>query len=376
MPTTISGSTGLNLSGSGNQVTFPDSSVQTTSATGFGFKNRIINGAMVIDQRNAGASVTPANAAVTYTLDRYAFYVNQASKLTVQQSTTVPTGFKNSMVVTSSSAYSSGASDVFVMFQSIEGLNVSDFGWGAVGAQSITISFWFRSSLTGTHSGAISNSGNTRSYPFTFTVSAANTWEYETITIAGDTSGTWLTTNGTGLTLKFNCGSGSTALGTAGAWAAADYSGATGSVSLVGTSGATFYVTGVQLEKGSTATSFDYRPYGTELVLCQRYCNVYGGASIYETVGYGSAISGGSVDVMVPYPVQMRTSPTLSISGSFQLSDGVGASTIFVLSLVSAQTGTKQVSLNATSSGLTTYRPYRIESANNTTAKLTFSAEL
>jgi hypothetical protein len=192
------------------------------------------------------------------------------------------------------------------MFQSIEGLNVSDLGWGAAGAQAITISFWFRSSLTGTHSGAVSNSGNTRSYPFSFTVSAANTYEYKTVTIAGDTSGTWLTTNGAGLTLKFNCGSGSTALGTAGAWASADYSGATGSVSLVGTSGATFYITGVQLEKGSTATSFDYRPYGTELVLCQRYYEV---GAIFP-IGFTS--SGGNFGGTVKFSVTKRASPTLT----------------------------------------------------------------
>ena len=298
-----------------------------------GFKNRIINGSMVIDQRNAGASVTPTNGAVTYTLDRYAFYVNQASKLTVQQSTTVPAGFKNSMVITSSSAYSSGASDIFVMFQSIEGLNVSDLGWGAAGASAVTVSFWARSSLTGTHSGALSNAGNSRSYPFTFTISAANTWEYKTIAVAGDTSGTWLTTNSAGITLKFNCGSGTSALGTANAWASADYSGATGSVSLVGTSGATLYITGVQLEKGSTATSFDYRPYGTELSLCQRYYQKTFGDSVAPSTA-NAMTDPGCASINKPlynnyaywgscFPVNMRANPTLTL---YNIATGATAS--------------------------------------------------
>ena len=247
-----------------------------TNCTGVqytGFKNRIINGAMVIDQRNAGASVTPANGA--YTLDRYAYSASQASKFTVQQnaaSVTPPSGFSNYLGATVASAVTIGAGDFFAISQSIEGFNFSDMAWGTASAATVTLSFWVRSSLTGTFGGALRNSAGNRSYPFTYTISSANTWEQKSVTIAGDISGTWIgATNGIGVTILFGLGVGSTYSGTASAWAGANYLSATGATSVVGTNTATFYITGVQLEKGSTATSFDYRPYGIELALCQRY---------------------------------------------------------------------------------------------------------
>jgi hypothetical protein len=233
-------------------------------------KNRIINGAMVIDQRNAGASVS-GNA---YPVDRFQVIVSQSSKLTAQQnagSVTPPAGFTNYVGITSSSAYSVISSDYFAIRQFIEGFNIADLGWGSANAKTVTLSFWVRSSLTGTFGGALQNSAQTRAYPYSYTISAANTWEYKTITIAGDTTGTWLTNNGQGIGLYFSLGTGSASLGTAGAWAASSALAPTGETSVVGTNGATFYITGVQLEVGSTATSFDYRPYGTELALCQRY---------------------------------------------------------------------------------------------------------
>jgi hypothetical protein len=242
-----------------------------TQAQYTGFKNRIINGAMVIDQRNAGASVGTGSNNDVYTLDRWQAVYGGNNKYTIQQSTTTAAGFTNSLLVTSSAATSTSAGDIYHIGQTIEGFNVADLGWGAAGAQTVTMSFLARSSLTGTFGGALQNSANNRSYPFTFTISAANTFEYKTITIAGDTSGTWVTNNGSGLKIRFNLGSGSTYSGTAGAWAASDFRNATGATSVLATNGATFYITGVQLEKGSTATSFDYRPFGAELVLCERY---------------------------------------------------------------------------------------------------------
>ncbi len=257
MTIAISGTNGITLDG------------QFNSASSFGFKNRIINGAMVIDQRNAGASVTPSTS--TYTLDRWNAVNSIASKYTVQQVADAPAGFINSLKVTSSAATSLGASDYYYLQQNIEGLNVSDFAFGTANAVTSTLSFWVKSSLTGTFGGVLSNSAANRSYPFTYTISSANTWEQKNVTIAGDTTGTWLTTNGIGLRVDFGLGVGSTFSGTAGSWAGTTYVSATGATSVVGTNGATFYITGVQLEKGSTATNFDYRPYGTELALCQRY---------------------------------------------------------------------------------------------------------
>jgi hypothetical protein len=279
------------------------------------FKNRIINGAMQIDQRNAGASVNPAAGVQTYTVDRWASYFTQTSKLTVQQNAgavTPPTGFTSYLGFTSSSSYSVLSSDTFLIEQAIEGFNVADLAWGTANAQTITISFWVRSSLTGTFGGALRNGAINRSYVFSYTISAANTWEQKTVTIAGDTTGTWLTTNGTGIVLRFGLGSGATFSGTAGSWAAGNLVQSTGSVSVVGTNGATFYITGVQLEKGSTATSFDYRPYGTELALCQRYFQRTNGATAIATGTLSSSLSTSRFSYV--FPVQMRASPTVTSS--------------------------------------------------------------
>jgi len=259
------------INGSSPSITFSDGSAQTSATRPF--LNRIINGAMVIDQRNAGASVTPADAA--YTLDRYGNVSSQSSKFSVQQnagSVTPPVGFANYLGVTSLSAYSVPSNELFTLYQNIEGFNTADLQWGTANAKTITISFWVRSSLTGTFGGSVANNAFDRSYPYSYTISAANTWEYKTITIAGDTTGTWVgATNGIGMRVYFPIGVGSDFTGTAGAWQAAGDVSSTGATSVVGTNGATFYITGVQLEVGSTATSFDYRPYGTELALCQRY---------------------------------------------------------------------------------------------------------
>jgi hypothetical protein len=157
------------------------------------------------------------------------------------------------------------------------------------------------------------NSAADRSYPFTYTISTANTFEYKTVTIAGDTSGTWLKTNGIGLSILFGLGVGTSFSGTAGAWAGASYYGATGATSVVGTNGATFYITGVQLEKGSTATSFDYRPYGTELALCQRYCQVV------EQNNFGiilSSANSGTTWTWFPLKTTMRAAPSLTLQNS------------------------------------------------------------
>ena len=235
-------------------------------------KNRIINGAMVIDQRNAGAAVTANDS---YAVDRFLNQNDTDGAFSAQQNSSAPAGFVNSLKWTITAADTSlGATQRCAIQHRIEGYNIADLNWGTANAKTITLSFWVRSSLTGTFGGSLQNSAANRSYPFTYTISAANTWEYETITIAGDTTGTWLTTNGIGLRIYFGLGVGSTYSGTASAWASADYRSVTGATSVVGTNGATFYITGVQLEVGSSATGFEYRQYTTELNLCQRYYEV------------------------------------------------------------------------------------------------------
>jgi hypothetical protein len=290
----------------------------TGTNTGYyGFKNRIINGAMVIDQRNAGASVTPTNG--QFLTDRFGAGLTQASKFTAQQSTTAPTGFINSQSITSSSAYSITSTDKFWIYQPIEGLNIADLAWGTASASTVTLSFWVRSSLTGTFGGSLQNSAQNRSYPFSYTINAANTFEQKSITITGDTSGTWLTTNGTGIYLNIGLGVGSTLSGTANSWAGANYFSATGATSVVGTNGATFYITGVQLEKGSTTTSFDYRPYGTEFSLCQRYFekSVADGVNPSSITNpsptlVGSSYNSSTVRTQTHYKVSKRATPTLT----------------------------------------------------------------
>ena len=292
-----------------------------------GFRNRLINGGMVIDQRNAGASVTVTSDG-QYTLDRWKSPSSPASKFTVQQNAgavTPPAGFTNYLGVTSSSAYSVAAGDYEALQQRIEGFNFSDLGWGTANAQPITISFWVRSSLTGTFGGALYNASANRSYPFTYTVSAANTWEQKTFTVQGDTSGTWLMGTNAGLSLTFGLGVGSTYSGTAGTWAGTLYFSATGAVSVVATSGATFQITGVQLEAGSVATPFERRPYGTELQLCSRYFNSSFAAGIAPANGVaGGALEGtcsaynttGVYCSPVFYPCDMRVAPTITFYNS------------------------------------------------------------
>jgi hypothetical protein len=256
-----------------NTVSYSTLNSDNQSKLGIDFKNRIINGNMVIDQRYAGAAT--ANTISGYTLDRWNVAQTTTGKLIVQQnagSVTPPAGFTNYLGVTSQSAYSIGAGDFYAVLQSIEGYNLADLNWGTANAKTITLSFWVRSSLTGTF-GLCLNNGGTRSYPFTYTISSANTWEQKSITVAGDQSGTWNATNGTGVQIWFGLGVGSTNAGPVGAWASANYVGVSSAVSVVGTNGATFYITGVQLEVGTQATTFTTAggSYGAELALCQRY---------------------------------------------------------------------------------------------------------
>jgi len=300
-----------------------------------GFKNRIINGAMMIDQRNAGASVS-LNNAFLYTLDRWGADEQTDGAFTVQQSSVAPTGFTNSLLVTTTTADSSlGASQYAYLLQAIEGFNCADLGFGTANASTVTLSFWVRSSLTGTFGGAIRNYGSNRAYPFTYTINSANTWEQKAITIAGDTTGTWLTNNSGGLVLAFGLGVGSSFSATAGSWTAGNILSATGATNVLGTLNATWQVTAVQLEKGSTATSFDYRPYGTELALCQRYYDTG-----EHTTGIGSAIF-----TAVKFTVPMRASPTVTRTGNGSITGGTANSFIdqvdskrFYFGLTSAQT--------------------------------------
>jgi hypothetical protein len=318
------------ISGAGITAnTIANSAFQTGSIENYsraagllGMRNRIINGAMVIDQRNAGASVTPTTSAFAFPVDRMRIQVTQNSKLTAQQnagSVTPPVGFTNYLGITSSSAYSVVAGDIFSVGQNIEGFNTADLMWGTANAKTVTLSFQVYSSLTGTFGGALYNNAGNRSYPFSYSIPVANTWTTINITIAGDTTGTWLTNNSTGITVNFSVGAGSTYSGTAGAWAGTLYTSTTGATSVVGTNGATFYITGVQLEVGSSATGFEYRSYGTELNLCQRYYEKAYDPDTAPSQAYayfvptGSSIVNGQIHSTIKYSVSKRARPTVTV---------------------------------------------------------------
>jgi hypothetical protein len=345
-------------------------------------RNRIINGAMVIDQRNAGASVTPTNS---YTLDRWQGVVSQVSKFTVQQnagSVTPPDGYKYYLGVTSSSAYSVLTGDFFMISQRIEGYNFSDLMFGTASAKTFTFSFWVRSSLTGTFGGSFQGAAlaTLRSYPFSYTISSANTWEQKSITVAGDTfTNTWDSTNGIGLFVNFGLGAGATASGTAGVWASANYANATGATSVVGTNGATFYITGVQLEVGTQATSFEYRQFTTELQLCQRYYQKLGpnvgstSSASYAAFAAGYATGAVAASCALKYNTTMRTNPTISQSNT-----GINVPTqITATGIGFTSIGTDGAFVNVSvAGGLTTYQGLLWVQDNNVNGYVDLSAEL
>jgi hypothetical protein len=371
MSVTLNGSTG---------VTFNDGSSQTSAASPLGLKNRIINGDMRIDQRNAGAAVTANDS---FPVDRFRLgFGNSSGAFSAQQTTTAPAGFINSIkYLTTTADATLGASEYATLYQPIEGLNVADLGWGTADAKTVTLSFWCRSSVTGTFGGALRNSAGTRSYPFTFAISVANTWEQKSITIAGDTSGTWLTTNGVGIYVHTGMGTGTTLSGTANAWASANYVSATGAVNLIATLNADFYITGVQLEVGSTATPFERRLYNQELAACQRYfyktTPLTGNQPVYSVVGSLSTTRSISMHP-VPMPVTMRTSPTVGYN-SVQITSATTSaisSTVSSVTTYNNTTASNYVTLDiAYSAGGSSGNIYAL-SANAAGSYLDFSAEL
>jgi hypothetical protein len=355
------------ISGS-DGVTFPDSTNQFSGGA-FSFKNRIINGDMRIDQRNAGAAVTTAG----YTLDRFTIANSTDGAFSAQQDSSAPTGFVNSLKVTATTADGTlTTTQNLSLLQPIEGTNVSDLAWGTANAKTVTLSFWVRSSLTGTFGGALRNSGVNRSYPFTYSISVADTWEYKTVTVAGDTSGTWLTTTGVGIGVLFGLGAGPDRSGTAGAWNSNNNVSATGAVSVIGTLNATWYITGVQLEVGSVATPFERRPFGTELALCQRYYwkNIPGASGVSLAVG---ATTSAQMRVTVFYPTTMRSAPSFLINDLY--GDDEISSIYTVSGLASVSAGNQSALLRLTSSGMTSGRAMQVFS-NSAASFIAASAEL
>jgi len=360
---------------------------QMTTQSGFtlgagnssSFKNRFINGNMAISQR--GTSFTnPASG--DYTLDRYQYRsTNSSQTLTVIHnagSVTPPVGFSYYLGCTMTSAYSPISTDRFAIGQNIEGFNMADFAWGTANAKAVTLSFWVYSSLTGTFGGAVKNSIEDYAYPFSFTINSANTWEFKTVAITGPTAGTWVgATNGIGARIYWSLGAGSTRQGTAGTWAVADYWSATGAVNICATNGATFYVTGAQFEVGTVATSFDYRSYGTEYLLCLRYTFVWNSnGQSYNWIGTSGFTTGSGATVNFNYPVQMRATPTVTFSEQNKFIadyyNGNATSTA-----MSASFGTQNaIRINLTASTPTNYPTFIANNGDAGNRTITFNSEL
>jgi hypothetical protein len=340
---------------------------------------------MVIDQRNAGASVTVNSSNNNpNTVDRFAAYdVNGGSgTFTQQQSTTTTTGFINSLLTTVGTADTPTGNVGYSMYQRIEGLNISDLAWGTANAKTVTLSFWVRSSMTGNFPVLLQNNGWTVYYASLYNIPTANTWTQISITITGPTTGTWLTTNGIGIDINwgFGAGSGRTA-GTTSAWTSNPTSGtillnATGATQLIGTSGATFYITGVQLEVGTQATSFDFRDYGRELILCQRYYQKITNGVTDRGLGVGFWYNSTTMVSQIAFQVNMRSSPTLDVnSGSnyfilYSNSAGTPMNTVTLNDATPYTGAVTQNSLSGTSGSAGQFK------SNNASSSLAFTAEL
>ena len=374
------GSTVMSVTSSGVAVTGSFSQNGAVYSTQPSFRNLIINGDMRIDQRNAGTSYTSSNANV-YTLDRWLTFETGgvSSRFTIQQnagSVTPPTGFTNYMGITSSVASAVTTGMIQSIAQKIEGFNASDLAWGTANAKTVTISFWVRSSLTGTFGGVLSNGAVNYSYPFNYTISVANTWEQKTITVAGPTAGTWVTNNGAGPVLQFVIGTGSTYQGSAGSWSANGYYGVTGTVDVTGTNGATLYITGVQLETGTTATDFENLQYGTQLALCQRYYY----KRILGLFGVGWCVNTTTTSISITFPTSMRTAPTaLETTGTannYQVVYLASAAACSAVPAFGGETSTESTRVDASvASGLTAGQGAGLRSGTSG-VYLAWSAEL
>jgi len=341
------------------------------------FRNRIINGDMQIDQRNNGAAVTVNSYATFFSVDRFKFIGQDTDGVfTAQRSATAPTGFVNSLLITVTTADSSlTSSQEYTVRQDIEGYNIADLGFGTANAKTITLSFWVRSSVTGAFGGSFLNNGGSRTNPFSYTISSANTWEYKTITIAGDTSGTWETTTSTGLSVMWSLGVGTGLKGTAGTWSGSTFYAPTSSVNLISTSGATLYITGVQLEAGTSATDFEFLPIDVDLARCRRYYAKIVTDSAYTAIGSGFIGATTSGPAYIKYPESMRASPTVTQSG---LAIHHNAYNLNAITAINGGDLGKDSALVqfAVASGLTVGQAMVIIGNNNVNAYVDFSIEL
>jgi hypothetical protein len=380
----------MSVSYGGDSITFGDGTIVSSGSQGF--KNKIINGHMMIDQRNAGAALTYSASEAVYNVDRWQAGAIGGGTFTTRQmdsantsasnyeSSSAPTGFTNSLKITVGTADTSLASaDRYSIYQYIEGNNVADLDFGIATAKTVTVSFWTKSSVVGTYGVYLANAAYSRSNPSTFTINVANTWEYKTITFAGDITGTWLKGNTTGLVLGVSFAMGTTYQGTKDTWTASAVFTTSSQTNFMATSGNTFYITGVQLEKGTTASTFEFRSIQKELILCQRYYYKQSGASQYIRIGTGFVGAGSTTTLyaMVNFPVTMRIKPySIDWTGNLGIWNGGGISAVSNVTLESGSESTTTAVAIGTSTGLTAQTPYQLIGNNSATAAIAFNAEL
>jgi len=374
----------MSVSYSGDSITFADNSTITSGWTGF--KNRIINGAMTFAQR-ATSNTTPAGASDYRTLDRWALDTRIATSTTgvytQEQSSDAPAGFNKSLKITTTTAsnvnISSGGSLCLAHF--IEGNNIVDLAWGTVNAKDVTLSFWVKSSVVGTYGVGLNNSAYSRGYVGTYTINSANTWEYKTITIPGETTGTWLVDNSRGIGFKFSLSTGGDYTKTPGQWNTSESIGSTTTSSTTNdfykTSGATWQITGVQLEKGSTASSYEYRPITTEQMLCYRYYYRMKATGNYSHFSLARAFSSTQASAIIYLPVPLRAYPSASyftpVSGNYDYS----LTSINLLANYTTDLRTFQVEMTGSFSGVSTAAIFASSnSANSSNVFIDYSAEL
>jgi hypothetical protein len=362
-------------------------SISNSQGTPFGFKNRVMNGGMLIDQRNVGAAVASSTSAYAYMTDKFAVASSTDGGVSSQQVSDAPTGFTKSLKVTVTTADSSlSAAQRTVINHGFEGLNMADLNWGTSTAKPVTLSFWVKSSVTGTFSVSFRTGNAGTSYTAPYTINQANTWEYETITIPGATIGTWVTDNTPWAYLIFSLGIGSDYnTGTLNSWVSvSNGQGSTSHTSLMSTLNATWQVTGVQLEVGTQATSFDWRPYSTELQLCKRYCHVFRGAAdaTFSNIGFATLFDSTGAQCNVPLPLPMRVQPTITYSAVGDLAihmPGLVRVAATALAMATSQSGPQSAAINitvASNGNIVSHKIAHFEFNNSSTGWLALAAEL
>ena len=356
----------------------------SADAGGLTGRNLIINGAMTIDQRNSGSALTVNTASEFYAVDRFmGIGVASDGVYTLQQVTDAPDNFVNSIKATVTTADASiPTTGRYLIRHKLEGNVISQLNLGSSAAQTFTLSFYVKSSLTGTFGGSVLNGAQDRSYPFTYTISSANTWERKTVTIAGDTTGTWPTDNTKAMQIAWSLGVGSDYLNTAGAWVGSQEWGATGETAVIATLNATWQITGVQLEVGETATPFEHRSYGDELRRCQRYLYMLDATSSAGDENTPVFREGATAAQLTYYlPTNLRATP--SIVGSnygrvvgYNTSFSVSAASVSAMAVRTNINDGQKIDINLTHASLAGSYVFGHHDRSGESGTLYFEAEL